>query len=52
MLLSGDPGHHGPAFLGNIGRVTAAQRAAGLRTTEQKAPLTKQEVDRIHRSSW
>ncbi|MFE8729919.1 POT-type proton-dependent oligopeptide transporter, partial [Aeromonas hydrophila] len=34
-------------FLGDIGRVTAAQRAAALRTTEQKAPLTKQEVDRI-----
>ena len=34
-------------FLGDIGRVTAAQRAAALRTTEQNAPLTKQEVDRI-----
>ncbi|MGL4250206.1 MAG: peptide MFS transporter [Aeromonas sp.] len=34
-------------FLGDIGRVTAAQRAAALRSSEQKAPLTKQEVDRI-----
>lgn len=34
-------------FLGNIGTVTAAQRAEKLRTKSQKAPLTKQEVDRI-----
>lgn len=34
-------------FLGDIGRVPAAQRAALQRSKEQKAPLTKQEVDRI-----
>ncbi|MDT1795602.1 hypothetical protein, partial [Salmonella enterica] len=34
-------------FLGDIGRVPAAQRAAEQRSKEQKAPLTKQEVDRI-----
>nr|WP_275931337.1 peptide MFS transporter [Aeromonas sp. 1HA1] len=34
-------------FLGDIGRVPAAQRAAEQRSKEQKAPLTRQEVDRI-----
>ena len=34
-------------FLGDIGRMPAAQRAALQRSKEQKAPLTKQEVDRI-----
>ncbi|MBP8223954.1 MAG: peptide MFS transporter [Aeromonas sp.] len=34
-------------FLGDIGRMPAAQRAAQQRSKEQKAPLTKQEVDRI-----
>lgn len=34
-------------YLGDIGRVPAAQRAAAQRSAAQKAPLTKQEVDRI-----
>ena len=34
-------------YLGDIGRVPAAQRAAVQRSAAQKAPLTKQEVDRI-----
>ncbi|WP_439837254.1 peptide MFS transporter [Aeromonas enteropelogenes] len=34
-------------FLGDIGRIPAAKRAAALRDKGQKAPLTKQEVDRI-----
>ncbi|MFR9720998.1 peptide MFS transporter [Aeromonas diversa] len=34
-------------FLGDIGRVPAAKRAAELNQNKQRAPLTKQEVDRI-----
>ncbi len=34
-------------YLGDIGRVPAAQRSAALRSASQKTPLTKQEVDRI-----
>ncbi len=34
-------------YLGDIGRVPAAQRSAALRSASQKTPLTKQEVVRI-----
>lgn len=34
-------------YLGDIGKVSAAKRSAALRSSAQKTPLTKQEVDRI-----